>query len=74
MGLGRDVMLEIRKSITEDGSSTRVAGISRRPCPRGLPSGARRRWVRTFPSTSTAEAVLVLNQRINGDWVFPVEG
>jgi hypothetical protein len=36
MGFGRDVVLEIRKSITEDGSSTRVAGISRRPYPRGL--------------------------------------
>jgi hypothetical protein len=72
-GFGRDVVLEIRKSITEDGSSALVAGISRRPCSSGLPSGARRHWVRTFPSTSTAEAALVLNQRINDDWVFPVE-
>lgn len=35
-GFGRDVVLEIRKSITEDGSSALVAGISRRLCTRGL--------------------------------------
>jgi len=45
------------------------SSLSKRPS-----SGARRHWARTFPSTSTAEAGLVLNQRINGDWVFPVEG
>lgn len=51
LGLGRSVVLEIRKSITEDGSSALATDISCRLCSRGLASGARRHRVKTFPSS-----------------------
>jgi hypothetical protein len=71
LGLGRGVVLEIRKSITEDGSSALATGISCRLCSRGLASGARRHREKPFLALLVRRSgPQLLNQRINDDWVF----